>query len=42
MCAADYQDWIGVGLRFGRSVAETAATILEYQDTGWVTNTNTF
>lgn len=31
-----------VDLRFGRTVAEQTASTLEYQGTGWVTNTSTF
>jgi transcriptional regulator GlxA family with amidase domain len=31
-----------VDLRFGRAVAEKTATQLEYQGTGWITNTSTF
>ena len=31
-----------VDLRFGRTVAEKTATTLEYQGTGWITNTSTF
>jgi transcriptional regulator GlxA family with amidase domain len=31
-----------VDLRFGRTIAEQTAGILEYQGTGWTTNTSTF
>jgi len=31
-----------VDIRFGRAVAEKTATQLEYQGTGWLTNTSTF
>ena len=31
-----------VDLRFGRSVAEQTAVVLEYQGTGWITNTSPF